>query len=220
MAAKRLSRAAKRARRHQKISDFNKQSALISAAGAKSAGLWGSGCMGISDSNLKQLTGHLVKPVIHLSPGQSASLTLQVKGWSMLLDPAYTLHAKTIVEWATGIWTGWPGFETMDFALENARRRLLEASSPWAVANDAASGFILTCTRLSWTIHSARVVASDTGIKLDFLKLAPKTIGLHVAQATQRWNASAAASGDTKLTVDWKPIRELIQMSLQGAWTA
>ena len=94
----RLANAAARARRHCRISNYDHRAAVISAAGAKSAAIWGVATQGMTAGNLRSLTARLVEPVARMSVGQSPLLTLHAKGLVGLLEPAAAVHGKIVGE--------------------------------------------------------------------------------------------------------------------------
>eukprot|EP00973_Karenia_brevis_P024744 3411859-Karenia_brevis.AAC.1 len=87
----------------------------------------------------------LAKPTVRVGTGQKLSLTLMAKGWERMLHPAYDLHAKVILEWASSIWTNWPEHAVMDRALQAAYNKVEGKARPWAAAADSATTFLLTC---------------------------------------------------------------------------
>ena len=134
--------------------------------------------------------------------------------------PAYAHHAAVLRESATGVWTGFPPLEILEAALDHAHSRLARKQKPWAFATDAACGFLLTCARIGWTPLSAREIVTDSGLKIDMLRLAPKSVAALAHRSTEKWLASEAKIGQCRTTIFWEALRGLFQFRVDHEWSA
>ena len=65
--------------------------------------------------------------------------------------------------------------ELQHTAQENAMANTLNRALRWQVAADAATGFLLTCTRLGWTPVNAGKILARKGNMLTLVNIAPTT---------------------------------------------
>ena len=135
------------------------------------------------------------------------------------IDPAFRHHRLVILAWATGDWEGTPDLDTMQAALRGSLARLSHLKRPWCGATDAAATFVLILLRLGWSAQSARHLTTHDDTKIDFLAVAPKTVGYWVDQASLLWSDSSAHWNQSKGPLFWEAIRPLLVSGKLEGWS-
>ena len=90
-------------------------------------------------------------------------------------DPAYIVHRRPLLIWATAIWDGTAPMPLLQSAVKLARAAFVP-SNPWLRARGPASGLLATLRRIGWDMLTATVLVEHTGVQRDLRSTCPATL--------------------------------------------
>ena len=104
------------------------------------------------------------------------ALMLADEGAKGRADPAYDAHLLPIGEWSQARWENWATEKAMNRMVADAKDRLRVARNKWAVVYGPGAAYIMSCTRLRWTVIDAAHVVTDDGVLLDLNRDPPAVV--------------------------------------------
>ena len=163
--------------------------ARVLRTGGLAGAQFGQGVLGVADYSLLQIRRCAAGMIGGAACGKDPNMVLIAAEARMgaSADPAFSAHADTVVQWATGVWDNLLPIALLQRSLTNAKMALARARRQWAVVKGPAAALVATLARIGWTVIDATTAYDDLATEVSFILDSPAMVKRKVHESVRRW---------------------------------
>ena len=194
ISASRLQKAKARGVKLIKLKKAGAKVARVHRAGPTAVALWGNTVNGVPPAQMHRLRLAALRSMGRVAKGTAVGLRMRCFSGGKDLDPLVCYTAQIAKAWALSVWEGQPTAALLDTCLEHSKRKLVGRAAPWSQVTDPVDAFLLSLTRIGWSVTSARFLLDAGGRTHDLLHISPALLAELVKDDARRWSDRAALS--------------------------